>query len=625
MSKANFLVNYLIVFALSLVSLTTFNAQTLIAHYPFNNTLAASVGSFGDAVIGTVSSVPTATVSVSGACTNNTNDFSSGLKTPNISTLSTTNFQIDFTVNLSSMPTHASAPLFVINSGSRYFGLLLNQSGQLKVLYNNYYETSVASGISLTTGTNYNLQIQYINGVTTLKVNNQIYLVVSLPALSPSNVDRTIFLGDNPGAPQTNAAINGCYSDLMIYNNPVAFYPSLTITSSGETGTSGTNWSVVGNELIVTGPASVQASVIETALLNGDLLITGNSQSIGNITISQPISYTGATIRNLSFGATANTGDIDVNANLDVNANISFNSSTTSMLSTASITTYLGATLTYNISLNSNYQFVDGLIAGAGSILKTGAAQLVFTKNNTFTGGTTISGGKVQMGSGSTTGSLGTGNIVLTNSSNTLIFNRSGNYTFDNLISGAGRIQKWGSGILTLTANNTFSGGTDGVYGGTIQVGNGGTSGAIGSGFFNIDTYSLIFNRSDDFVVNCSLQGSGSITKNGAGKLTLASVSNSHTGAITVNGGTLEFGNGGSGTNFWTTYSSGVTKVNLSAGTTLISNFSDNVTIRHQILGTGSFIKNNTNNTSLVQDVNIPTLTINSGSLIANSGVKLTI
>ena len=63
----------------------------------------------------------------------------------------------------------------------------------------------------------------------------------------------------------------------------------------------------------------------------------------------------------------------------------------------------------------------------------------------------------------------------------------------------------------------------------------------------------------------------------------------------------------------------------MSAGTTLISNFSDNVTIRHKILGAGSFIKNNSNNTSLIQDVNIPTLTINSGSLIANSGIKMTI
>jgi autotransporter-associated beta strand protein len=623
MFKSNRLVKIFGVVALTLATVLELKAQTLIAEYPFNNTLAASVGSFGSAVIGTAGS---ATLGSSSVCTDNVNNYSDGLRTPNISSLSTTNFQIDFTVNLSSMPTHASAPLFVINGGSRYFGLLLNTTGQLRVLYNNHYQSDVASGITLTSGINYDIQIQYINGVTSLKVNNITYLIVSLPTLSHSTFDRTIFLGDHPAIPATNAAISGCFSNLKVYNNPVAFYPSLMIISSGETGTSGTNWSIVGNELIVTGPASIQAAVIESVLANGDLLIKGSNESIGNITISQAISYTGPTIRNLTFGASTNSGDIDVNANLNVNANITLNSSTTSMLSSATISTYTGTVLTYNITLSSNYQFIDGSITGAGSILKTGINQLVFTSNNnTFSGGTTITGGKVQIGNTSSTGSLGTGNIVLTNSSNTLIFNRSGNYTFDNLISGAGRIQKWGSGVLTLTANNTFSGGTDGVFGGTIQVGNGGTSGAIGSGNFNIDTYSLIFNRSDDFIVNCRLQGSGNITKNGAGKLTLASTSNSHTGLITVNSGTLEFGNGSTGTNFWTSFSAGVTMINLNAGTTLISNFSDNVTIRHQILGAGSFIKNNSNNTTLIQDVNIPTLTINSGSLIANSGIKMTI
>jgi autotransporter-associated beta strand protein len=623
MFKSNRLVKIFGVVALTLATVLELKAQTLIAEYPFNNTLAASVGSFGSAVIGTAGS---ATLGSSSVCTDNVNNYSDGLRTPNISSLSTTNFQIDFTVNLSSMPTHASAPLFVINGGSRYFGLLLNTTGQLRVLYNNHYQSDVASGITLTSGINYDIQIQYINGVTSLKVNNITYLIVSLPTLSHSTFDRTIFLGDHPAIPATNAAISGCFSNLKVYNNPVAFYPSLMIISSGETGTSGTNWSIVGNELIVTGPASIQAAVIESVLANGDLLIKGSNESIGNITISQAISYTGPTIRNLTFGASTNSGDIDVNANLNVNANITLNSSTTSMLSSATISTYTGTVLTYNITLSSNYQFIDGSITGAGSILKTGINQLVFTSNNnTFSGGTTITGGKVQIGNTSSTGSLGTGNIVLTNSSNTLIFNRSGNYTFDNLISGAGRIQKWGSGVLTLTANNTFSGGTDGVFGGTIQVGNGGTSGAIGSGNFNIDTYSLIFNRSDDFIVNCRLQGSGNITKNGDGKLTLASTSNSHTGLITVNSGTLEFGNGSTGTNFWTSFSAGVTMINLNAGTTLISNFSDNVTIRHQILGAGSFIKNNSNNTTLIQDVNIPTLTINSGSLIANSGIKMTI
>jgi hypothetical protein len=82
---------------------------------------------------------------------------------------------------------------------------------------------------------------------------------------------------------------------------------NLTISNAGETGTSGTNWSIVGNELLVSSlnsNASVHPSVIENHLLNnGDLIITlpwidGINR---NIVISNSISYVGANQRSLTF------------------------------------------------------------------------------------------------------------------------------------------------------------------------------------------------------------------------------------------------------------------------------------------------------------------------------------
>ena len=210
--------------------------QTPIAHYTFNNTLAATIGSFGVATIGTVNSVPTATISTSGACTNNVNDYSSGLKTPNINTLSSTNFQVDLTISLSNLPAHASAPLFIVGAG-RYFGLVLNQTGQLKVFYNNVNETSVVPGITLNTSTPYDIQIQYINGTTMLKVNNVLYLNTTLPTLSTVTADRTINLGDNPGAGGAggvNAAVEGCYTNFKLYNNPMSFAPVYVNSATGD-------------------------------------------------------------------------------------------------------------------------------------------------------------------------------------------------------------------------------------------------------------------------------------------------------------------------------------------------------------------------------------------------------
>ena len=61
---------------------------------------------------------------------------------------------------------------------------------------------------------------------------------------------------------------------------------------------------------------------------------------------------------------------------------------------------------------------------------------MTLTANNTYTGGTTVSAGTLQIGNGSTTGSVA-GNI-LDNAS--LVFNRSDNITYGNVISGSGSV-----------------------------------------------------------------------------------------------------------------------------------------------------------------------------------------
>ena len=65
----------------------------------------------------------------------------------------------------------------------------------------------------------------------------------------------------------------------LIFVSPWAFSQSLTISSSGQTGTSGTNWSTSGNTLTVTGTANIAASVIENQLAFSSLSIEGNTTS----------------------------------------------------------------------------------------------------------------------------------------------------------------------------------------------------------------------------------------------------------------------------------------------------------------------------------------------------------
>lgn len=149
------------------------------------------------------------------------------------------------------------------------------------------------------------------------------------------------------------------------------------------------------------------------------------------------------------------------------------------------------------------------------------------TFDDTATGSTTINLTTVRL-----PGSLTVNNSAL-------------NYTF----TGSGRIggltglSKNGSGTLVLanTGENDFAGGIN-LNVGTIQVGDGGTSGSLGSSAIN-NNGALIFNRSDDLTVGNDIGGaaSGTLTKSGAGILTLNGA-NTFTGSVSVVQGTLKAG-----------------------------------------------------------------------------------
>src|SRR5262249_30094964 len=89
-------------------------------------------------------------------------------------------------------------------------------------------------------------------------------------------------------------------------------------------------------------------------------------------------------------------------------------------------------------------------------------------------------------------------------------------------IAGSGGLTKSGTGTLTLATNNTYSGPTSIGAGGTLQVGNGGGSGSLGTGAVTNDG-TLIFNRTGTTTVNGAIGGAGSLQQNGTGTTILAS------------------------------------------------------------------------------------------------------
>ncbi|MBE2180849.1 MAG: autotransporter-associated beta strand repeat-containing protein [Chthoniobacterales bacterium] len=104
-------------------------------------------------------------------------------------------------------------------------------------------------------------------------------------------------------------------------------------------------------------------------------------------------------------------------------------------------------------------------------------------------------------------------------------------------------LTKTGAGTVTLTGANNYGGGTL-VSGGTLRVGNGGTTGQLGVGNVT-NNGALVIDRSNNYTNSSDISGSGTLAQMGAGTLVLSG-NNSYSGLTTISGGNLRLA--GSGT-----------------------------------------------------------------------------
>ena len=121
-----------------------------------------------------------------------------------------------------------------------------------------------------------------------------------------------------------------------------------------------------------------------------------------------------------------------------------------------------------NDSLDYTFTGSGGIESSSAGLTKQGSGKLTLANScaNSFGGSITIEAGTIQVGNGGADGGLGSGNVA---NDGSLVFNRTGSLTANNTISGTGSLMQIGSGTVTLTKANTYSGSTI-ISGGTLEL-----------------------------------------------------------------------------------------------------------------------------------------------------------
>ena len=346
---------------------------------------------------------------------------------------------------------------------------------------------------------------------------------------------------------------------------------------------------------------SITGNILDNAILqfnrtDAGLSLAGNITGTGSVVqagtgtsiLAGTNTYSGVTTVSLGTlqagSATGLSGTSDFTVSAAGTLDLHGFSSTIGSLAGSGIVTDLNTTavtLTAGDTINTTF---SGLLQngnGTLGLIKSGTDTLILTGNNLYTGGTTISGGTLQLGNATASGSI-TGNIL-----DNAILNLNRSDTALNLsgaISGTGSVVQAGTGTVTLSGTNNYSGVTS-VNAGTLQAGS--VTAFSAASNFTVTGATLNLNGFSNSVG--SLAGNGTVTNSVAGTATLSAGGDN---ASSVFSGTLHNGSGTlaltkvgtgiftlSGTNTYsgpTTVSAGTLQAGSGSGLSATSDFTVN-------------------------------------------------
>jgi filamentous hemagglutinin family protein len=285
---------------------------------------------------------------------------------------------------------------------------------------------------------------------------------------------------------------------------------------------------------------------------SGTVVFTGNNTYSGGTTISEGSLQIGndGTSGSLGSGFITNNGALVYKrSDATTFTNLSGGSGSFTQAGSGKLTVtnggYIGSTGTVTINRGSQMQMCNGdthcsmasldilvngeLIyndaenrtitksyRGDGRLSFVSAYTTTLTGTSNFSGLTSIAAGAtLQLGNGGTTGTLGTGAIAVEGG---LVVNHSNTVALANAISGSGSLAQIGTGTTILTGNNSY--GRTTISAGTLQVGNGGSSGTLGLGDVS-NNASLVFLRGADTTIANTISGSGNVRARIGGNLTV--------------------------------------------------------------------------------------------------------
>jgi fibronectin-binding autotransporter adhesin len=304
------------------------------------------------------------------------------------------------------------------------------------------------------------------------------------------------------------------------------------------------------------------SSLIKTGIFTmaPSALLTVNSGNFSFLNLSGSTTYNVSNVDNQSTSASAivvNSGAVLSVSNFDFD-NMTLAGGTFRNASTLSTTGTVtlgsgGGTL----DITSGTTTLSSTISGS-SLTKAGAGALTLSGSNSYTGNTTISAGTINFSSdanlGAASGTVTLNGGTLHNSTTIFDLERqiilgagggtielgSGGLTLLNAITGSGALTKTSGNILTLTGAQTYTGSTS-IQGGTLKI----EAGSLASSSASIASGArLLFNHGGTYAGN--ITGSGNLTRSGTGT-TILSGAASHTGGTIIESGTLQIGNGTTG------------------------------------------------------------------------------